>query len=73
MGHRWELLPREWKGSSPESKRRVRTESVGAEARTGLTGDGLSVLPDEPEPVALGNSKCSVPYPPWAPLLPAQS
>lgn len=51
----------------------VRAESLGAEARTGLTGDGLRVPPVTPGPVAQGNSKRSAPYPHWAPLLPTLS
>lgn len=48
-------------GSSWESKKRMCTESRGAEARTGLTGDGLRVPPIKPGPVAQSNSKRTPP------------
>ena len=45
MEQRQDLLPWGQKGSSWESMRRMWAESLGTEARRGLTGDGLSVPP----------------------------
>lgn len=61
-------------GSSWESRSRMWAERLGAEARTGLTGDGLKVPPTQTGSFGKrGTTAHSAPYPPWAPFLPAQS